>query len=299
MRVAILLTLAALTSFVSSAAIGAEIRVVDDDSRSVVLGEPARRIVSLAPHVTELLYAAGAGGYIVGAVEYSDYPEAAKKIPRVGNDAQLDLERIISLKPDLIVVWLHGSAQRQLVKLITLGIPVFNNGPRRLGDIAQSIERFGRLAGTEAVATRSAHDFEVREMEMRARYATRSPVRVYYQIWHRPLMTINGEHIISDVIRLCGGRNVFADLKLLAPVISTEAVLNADPEVIGVGSVNVKAPDVEAWKKWPRLIAVTRDNYFAVHPDLISRHTPRILEGARQLCEQLEAVRAKRPRVRP
>ena len=279
---------------------GAEIRVVDDNGETVVLREPARRIISLAPHVTELLYAAGAGDRIVGAVEYSDYPGAARRIPRIGDNVQLDLERIVALKPDLIVVWLHGNAQRQLDKLAKLGIPVFYNEPHRLGDIARSLGQFGRLAGTEAVAARAARAFATREAELRARYAGRAPVRVFYQIWQRPLMTVNGEHLISDVIRLCGGQNVFADLKPLVPVISTEAVLEADPEAIGTAIIDAKAQDgLESWKKWPRLTATARGNYFFIPADLISRHTPRILEGAQQMCEHLDVARARRPKGRP
>ena len=279
------------------AAANAEIRLVDDYGQPVVLRQPAQRIISLAPHVTELLYAAGAGERIVGAVEYSDYPEAAKNIPRVGNNLQLDLERIVVLKPDLIVVWLHGNAQPQLDKLLKLGIPVFYNEPHRLGDIWRSIEQFGRLAGTEAVAEQAAHACAAREAGLRARYADRATVRVFYQIWQKPLMTINGKHLISDVLRLCGGQNVFADLKPLVPVISTEAVLEADPEVIGTAIIDAKAQNgLEDWKKWPRLTATARNNFFLILTDLISRHTPRILEGAQQMCEHLEAARAKRPK---
>ena len=273
----------------------AEIRVIDDHSRTVVLERAARRIVSLAPHVTELLFAAGAGDRIVGAVDYSDYPEAAKRIPRVGNNRQLDLERIVTLKPDLIVVWLHGNAQRQLDKLKQLGIPLFYNEPHRLGDIARAIEQMGELIGTEAVARRAADDFTARETALRARYAGRPIVRVFYQIWKQPLMTVNGDHLITDVIRLCGGENVFADLKPLVPTVSTEAVLAADPEAIGTAMVDGKARnDLESWKHWPRLTATARGNYFYIPTDFISRPAPRILEGARLMCEALDAARAKR-----
>lgn len=278
----------------------AEIRLVDDKGETVVLREPARRIISLAPHVTELLYAAGAGERIVGTVEYSNYPEAARQIPRVGNNQLLDLERIVTLKPDLIVVWLHGNVQRQLDKLFKLGTPVFYNEPRRLGDIARSIEQLGQLAGTETVAAQAARAFAAREAELRARYAGRAPVRVFYQIWQKPLMTINGNHLISDVIRLCGGQNVFADLRPLVPVISTEAVLEADPEAIGTAIIDAKAQDgLDGWKKWPHLAAVAHNNFFTIHTDLISRHTPRILEGAQQMCAHLDAARARGPKGRP
>jgi len=284
---------AALATFGFAAA--SEIRVTDDSGRSMRLEQPVRRVISLAPHITELLFAAGAGERIVGAVDFSDFPEAAKRIPRVGNNAQLDLERIVALKPDLIVVWLHGNAQRQLDRLLELGIPAFYTESHRLGDIARSIEQLGRLAGTEAVAAAAARAFKSGEAELRARYAGLAPVSIYFQIWGRPLMTINGNHIISDVIRLCGGRNVFADLAPIVPSVSIEAVLAADPEAIGgtIGEMGSRE-DMLAWLKWPQLRAVARGNLFTIHADFMTRHTPRILEGARQMCAQLDAARERR-----
>ena len=277
------------------AAVAAEIRLADDSGRSVALKQPAQRIISLAPHMTELLFAAGVGEHVVGTVEYSNYPAAAQRIPRIGDSAQLDLERIVALKPDLIVVWQNGNAQRQLDKLLRLGIPVFYNASRRLSDIARAIEQLGRLGGTETIALPAARAFVAREAELRQRYAMRAQVTVFYQIWDKPLMTVNGDHLISDVIRLCGGRNVFAGLKLLTPEISTEAVLAVDPEAIGgVTAEAGQAGNLDGWKKWPRLTAVARDNLFVIPADLITRNTPRILDGAVQLCEQLEAARARR-----
>jgi iron complex transport system substrate-binding protein len=276
-------------------AVAAEIRLTDDSGRSVTLKQPAQRIISLTPHMTELLFAAGAGGHVVGTVEYSNYPDAAQRIARIGDSAQLDLERIVALRPDLIVVWQYGNAQRQLDKLLRLGIPVYYNEPRRLADIARAIEQLGRLAGTETVALSAARAFVARADGLRQRYAGRAPVAVFYQIWDKPLMTVNGDHLISDVIRLCGGRNLFAGLKPLTPEISTEAVLAADPEAIGgVTAEAGQAGNLERWKAWPRLQAVARDNLFVIHADLISRNTPRILDGAEQMCEQLDAARARR-----
>jgi len=281
----------------ASAIADAAITLADDSGRSVTLKQAAQRIISLTPHLTELMFAAGAGSHVVGTVEFSNYPEAAKAIPRIGDSALLDLERIVALKPDLILVWQHGSAQRQLDKLLSLGIPVFYNQPDRLLHVARSIEKFGRLAGTEAVASTVARAFLAREAELRRRYAARPPVRVFYQIWEKPLMTINDDHLISDVIRLCGGQNVMGGLKQLAPVISTEAVLEADPEVIAGATAEPNMRDnLDNWKAWPRILAVQRDNLFVIHTDLISRHTPRVLDGAQQMCENLDKARAKRPK---
>ncbi|MBE0625169.1 MAG: cobalamin-binding protein [Burkholderiales bacterium] len=287
------LLLAALVLTGTAAAAG--IRITDDAGRSVSLAHPAQRIISLAPHMTELLFAAGAGAQVVGVVEYSNYPAAARRIARIGDSAQLDLERIVALKPDLVVVWQNGNAQRQLEKLLHLGIPVFYNEPRRLPDIARAIEQLGRLAGTEAQAQPVARAFVARMAALQRRYAGRDPVRLFFQIWDQPLMTVNGEHMISDVMRMCGGRNVFAGLRALTPEISTEAVLAADPEAIGGVSAEAgQAGNLESWKSWPRLTAAARGNLFVIDSDIISRNTPRILEGAERLCEELAAVRARR-----
>jgi iron complex transport system substrate-binding protein len=280
--------------FLAANAAAAEVTVVDDSGRSLTLAQPARRIISLAPHITELLFAAGAGDRIVGVIDYSNYPDAAKKITNIGSHALLDLERIVSLKPDLIVVWRDGNAQRQLEKLLSLGIPVYYSEPQRLEDIARSVEKLGVVAGTAPVAAAAARDFSARLAGLRTRYAARPTVPVFYQIWNKPLMTVNGNHVISDVIATCGGRNIFAELKALAPVIAEEAVIERDPEAVAGAAVDPRIDGFDLWRKWPRLLAVRRGNFFTVHPDLISRHTPRILDGAQALCEQLDAVRARR-----
>lgn len=297
MRISVILAQAfCIAVTLGSARVHAEIRVVDDKGRSVVLERPAQRIVSLAPHLTELLFAAGAGVHIVGTVKYSDYPEAAKHIPRVGDNLQLDLERIVALKPNLIVVWLHGNAQRQLDKLLRLGIPVFYNEPHRLEDIGRSIEQLGQLAGTESIAHDAARAFAASEAVLRNRYANRQPVKVFYQIWKRPLMTINDHHFISAVIRLCGGRNIFGKLASLVPVVSTEAVLAANPEAIVTAVFDDKAQDdLDDWRKWPQLRATAHNNFFYIPTDFISRPTPRILEGAQRMCADLDRVRARQP----
>ncbi|MBE0622766.1 MAG: ABC transporter substrate-binding protein, partial [Burkholderiales bacterium] len=182
-----------------------------------------------------------------------------------------------------------------LDKLLRLGIPVYYNEPRRLPDIARAIEQLGRLAGTDAIALPAAQAFLARVAEMRRRYVGRAPVPLFFQIWDQPLLTVNGEHLITDVIRLCGGRNLFAGLAPLTPEVSTEAVLAADPEaIIGVTDEAGQAANLDAWKQWPRLRAVARGNLFVIDSDLISRNTPRILDGAEQLCEHLDAARAKR-----
>jgi iron complex transport system substrate-binding protein len=272
----------------------ADIRVTDDAGRSVVLAIPARRIVSLAPHVTELLFAAGAGARVVGVAEYSDHPAPARALPRVGSSGSIDLEAVLALKPDLVIAWQTGNRRQQYEQLEKLGIAVFVSEPHALDDIARTLEQFGTLASTEADARAAAQAFRVRHDALARRYSGRPPVSVFYQIWDRPLMTVNGRHLISEVIALCGGRNVFADLPILAPTVTEEAVLAAAPEVIvASGTGNTRPVWLDDWRRWRTLPAVVRDNLHFIEPGLLQRHTPRILDGAARLCEQLDQARGK------
>jgi iron complex transport system substrate-binding protein len=274
-----------------------EVRVVDDRGVEVVLAAPARRIVSLAPHVTESLFEVGAGPLIVGTVKHADFPEAAKKIPRVGDSALLDLERIVSLKPDLIVVWLHGNSEKHLAKVAKLGIPMFYSRPGSLAEIPSSLVRMGALAGTEVQARRAADAFSARLQAMEARYAGRPRVTLFFQIWQKPLLTINGTQIISDAIRLCGGTNIFAAEKLLVPTVDVEAVVSANPEaVVRTGQAADIDGAFELWRRLPDFRPTASHNLVLLQTDALGRHSPRILDGAALLCEELENVRARRRR---
>lgn len=256
---------------------------------------PAKRIVSLAPHVTELLFAAGAGDRIVGTVSYSDYPEAARNLPRVGDFHQLDLERIIALKPDLVVAWESGNGVRVIERLRDLGLNLHVTEPRRLADIPETLETLGALAGTEAVAGAAAARFRERLSRLASRYGGRPTVKVFYEVWNRPLMTVGGRHLISDVIATCGGRNIFERLDALAPTVALDAVLAADPEVIVASGMDEARPEwLDDWRRWPGLTAVRRGQLHFIPPDLLQRPTPRLLEGAERFCRALEQARQSR-----
>jgi len=269
----------------------AAITVMDDDGRQVTLEQPARRIVSLAPYLSELLFAAGAGDAVVGVSEYSDYPEAAVSVSRIGGGTGLDLEAILALQPDLVVAWQSGNPGNQVERLRSLGLTVFLSEPRHLQDVPDTLLRLGRLAGTEPVARAAAKRFSDRYRQLEKRYAQRPAVSVFYQIWEQPLMTLNGAHLFSDVVRLCGGRNVFAELPALAPQVGIEAILAADPEVIVVAVDEQDSALLAAWQRWPSLTAVHNGHVYAVARERLVRHTPRILEGAEELCAILEGVR--------
>jgi iron complex transport system substrate-binding protein len=249
-------------------------------------------MVALAPHIAELAFAAGAGSKLVGVSSYSDYPAAAAQIAVIGDFGKVDMERIVQLKPDLVIAWKSGNRSADIEKLEQLGFPVFVTEPRRLADIPRLLRDLGTLAGTQTEADRAAQAYDRELARLQARYRTARPVSVFYEIWNQPLMTLNDEHIISDVIHLCGGRNIFGGLSALTPTVSLENVLAADPEaIIASGSLYNDARLMEAWKRFPQLQAVQKRHLYQVHPDLIQRPTPRILQGAAVICRQLEAVR--------
>ncbi len=271
----------------------AAISVRDDDGNLVTLAKPAQRIIAMAPHVTELLFAAGGGDKIVGTVSYSDYPEAAKKLPRVGDNRLVDMERVIAMKPDLIVVWLHGSSERQIETLRQLGIPLFHSEPHTLEGIADSMLRLGQLMGTENVAQPAAAEISRQFAALARQYANRPPVRMFYQVWDKPLYTLNGSSIVSDAMRLCGGVNIFADQKVTAPVVSTEAVLQADPEAI-FGTSEKNYGGVNLWRPYATMKAVRNDNLYTLNGELLNRAGPRMVAGTTALCEKLELARQHR-----
>jgi iron complex transport system substrate-binding protein len=271
-------------------AVSATVSVLDDSGNAVTLAAPAQRIVSLAPHATELLFAAGAGKQVVGVSEYSDFPAAAKQLSSVGGSGQLDIERIVSLKPDLIIAWGSGNNRRQIARLRKLGLTVFESEPRSFEAVADSLERLGALVGRNEGRIQ-AQQFRQQLQTLQQHYAGRSPVTVFYQIWSAPLMTLNDAHIVSQAIKLCGGVNVFGQLKPLVPTISREAVLTANPDMIIVS--DQKGNSLERWRSFKRMQAVARGNLMTIDGGLMNRAGPRVIEATRTLCKQIDQARKR------
>lgn len=289
----IAVTLLVLSLNVTCAA--APIAVTDDSGHTVQLARPAQRIISLAPHVTELLFAAGGAAYIVGAVEYSDYPEAARHITRIGSNREIDIERVIALKPDLIVAWRHNSAERQLDVVRRLGVPIFQSDPQTLEAIPDSIRRLGVLLGTTPSAATTADNL-LRELhQLRSDYAGRTPVRAFYQVWDKPLYTLNGKYIVSNALQLCGATNIFSSLPVIAPVVSIESVLQSDPDAI-IATAEKSYGGVGIWAQYPMLKAVRSGHLFTLNGDLLNRAGPRMIEGTRRLCEAVDRARQQQNR---
>ena len=272
----------------------AEVAVTDFTGRAVRLSRPAERIVALSPHLVENLYSAGVGDRLVGVIAHSDYPPVARQVPRVGSYGGLSLEAIVARRPDLVVAWAAGGAVELIRRLRAFGIPVYLDAPRRLDDIARAIVDLGTLGGRRAHARRVASQFRARVSTLRARYAERAPVGVFYEVWNEPLQTLSNDTIVGRVVRLCGGRNVFADAGVAAPTISVESVLARDPQAIVVsGTTDTRPPWLNDWRRWPELRAVKHNHLFFIPPDLIQRPTRRVLQGAQRLCRQLDRVRGR------
>ena len=281
------------------------VAVTDDAKRRVVLAAPAQRVITLSPSLTELAFAAGGGCRLVGVAEHSNYPQAARPLPRIGDALSFQLERILALKPDVILAWQQGNNPRQLERLAAIGIPIYYSQIDRLEDVATTLERLGALFGNSAQA--AADDFRRRLATLGAASgATGSPaagdqppVKVLYQVWGQPLMTVNGRHVISDLIGRCGGVNVFAAESALVPQVGVEAAIAAAPEAIiasgveGAGEGDRNDP-LAHWRRYPVIPAVARGFLFLVDGDAISRPGPRLLEAGAEICRHLDSVRRAR-----
>ena len=284
--------IAGLILFLSAAA--QPVSVKDDRGRVVTINRPVQRIVTLAPHLTELAYAAGAGEKLVGVARHSDYPPAAAGIPQVGDAIRVDVEAVLALKPDLVLAWRSGNPPAEVVRLERIGLPVLATEPGRLSDIPRLLRAIGTLAGSGGHAQMAATDFEGEIQALRERNAKARRIRVFYVIWHKPLLTVNGAHLISEIISLCGGENIFADLGQLTPNITLEALIAARPvAILGGASAGGAKGFAEQW----RATAVPPLRDLPAHyidPDLIQRPTPRIVGGVRAVCSALEDVRRNR-----
>jgi len=277
--------LLAAAIFATATPTSAVVQAIDDTGARVTLATPAQRIVSLAPHATELLVAAGAGQRIVGAVAAGGGERS------IGDARSLDLERIVALQPDLIVTWPY-TVPAQVEALAARGAKVFVTDPKTIDGIATDIERLGALAGTDVHARAAAAAFRDRIARLRSGRSVARPIRVFYQIWNAPLYTVGGRHLVSEAIRVCGGENVFASLGLPAPSVTVEAVIAARPDAIVAGGDGGARPAwLDDWKHWPSIPAVAHGSLFAVNADHLHRAGPRFADGVEQLCAALDAAR--------
>ncbi len=271
------------------------ITLQDDAGNTVTLAKPAARIVSLAPHITEALFSAGAGAQVVGTVSYSDFPAAAKQIPLVGSYNQVNFEQILALRPDIIIAWQSGNNSETLEKLPTLNLPVYLSEPKDLPTIARNIRQMGILAGTESVANAAADAFEAKRAALELANADKPPITLFYQVWEEPLYTLGGGHFSRDMFALCGGHNIFADLEDPSPVITVEAVVTRNPQVMLSGGHHGKRSfdDWHAkWAHWTSIAAIRNNQMYLVDQDIYTRSSPRAIQGAEDLCRILDQARS-------
>jgi iron complex transport system substrate-binding protein len=288
----------ALAAVVAAFAAMAEVTVTDDAGQRVSLAQPALRIVSLAPHATELLFAAGAGTRVVGVVAHSDWPPEARRLPGVGDANALDLERIVALMPDLVVAWPY-TMPAQLAALRARGATIFVSDPKSIAGIARDVEALGSLGGTAATAQPAAAALRARHDALAAKFRGSPAISVFYEVWSEPLQTVGGGHLISEAIALCGGRNVFAALTSPAPTVSFEAVVAARPEAIIAGSDDGRRPAwLDDWRRWRDVPAARHGNLFVANGDLLHRSGPRFVDGVEAMCEMLGQARTNRAKFR-
>lgn len=273
-------------------AAGSPVQVQDDKGRAILLAAPARRAVTLAPHATELVYAAGAGGYVIATIHGSDYPPAARELPVIGDGTQPDPERVAAVRPDLLIAWQPAAAEPLTRVMDKLGVPVFYSDPLTLAAIPDAVERMGALFGTQAQAQPAAARLRARLASLTARYAGRRPVRVFIQAGLAPIYTLNDTSIVSDALRICGGVNIFGQAPVVAPQVTLESVLAARPEAVlaGVGAPEDTKKNLAAWQALG-LPAARAGHVYGIDADALYRPGPRLIDAAEAICADLDRLR--------
>jgi iron complex transport system substrate-binding protein len=284
-------TLASGDAIAASPGQGSDMTVYDDTGQRVTVPNPPRRIISLAPGATEMLFAAGAGDHVVATVDYADEPPAARHVPRIGDVTAVDMERLVALHPDVVVVWPGGGNPAQIEKVARLGIPIYRQQANRLADLPASLRRLGKLAGEQATAERAALELEGHIARLTQAYSGGKHPTVLLEVWNRPLYTVGGTHLMSDALSLCGARNVFRDLQSLGPVIDTEAVIARNPDIIvAAAPPGEGAGWLADWQRLSSLGAVRSGRLIAFEDQRLSRLGPSVIDATEALCKELAAV---------
>ena len=284
------LILASLTLIMTNHLLAQAIQ--DDLNHTIEITQPVNRIIALSPHLVELAYTAGAGDKLVARVDHADYPQQAKDIPSLGAFNNWSIEQVLALKPDLVLVWLTANGDRPVKQLKELGINVYVSEPRQLTDIAKTIRDIGKLAATDETANKNADAFETQINALANEYKHKKTISVFYQVWGQPLMTINDQQLISRIIEICGGQNIYADLAGLAPSVDPESLIIKNPQVmIGGATDEIKDNWLQQWLQWPEIAAVKNQQLYFINPDLLNRQTVRMIQGAKAMCTYIDNAR--------
>src|SRR5215831_15493570 len=266
----------------------------DDLGRVVQVAQPPLRIVSLTPGATEMLFAAGAGAQVIATVQYSSEPPAARAVPRIGDVAAIDMERLVALRPQVVIAWPAGGNPAQRAKIAALGIPLYQQQVAQLSDLPGSLRRLGVLAGTEVPAEHAARSLEERLAALERTYGVTAGGHrptVLLQVWNRPIYTVGGRHLMSDALELCGARNVFTDLPEPGPLVDTEAVIARNPDIIlAAAPPGEGAAWVADWQRFPSLSAVRTHRVVAFENQALSRLGPSVLDATEELCRTIARV---------
>jgi len=274
----------------STNALGA-VELTQPDGSVLTLPGPAESIITLSPHLTELAFAAGAGSRVIATVEYSEFPSAARSIPRIGDAFRLDMEKILTLRPDLVVAWQSGNPATAIDRLQSLGIATWLVEIRRPEEIALALEEFGQASGNNAAGRQAADQVRAHLRQIEARYSGLDPVSYFYQVAVNPLYTINGDHLISRSLELCQGLNIFGEARGLAPMVSRESVILANPQALLAPMLPGQQDPLLGWHDWPGMRAVAGEALFLLPADEISRATPRMLDAVAMACDMLNQLR--------
>lgn len=250
------------------------------------------RVISLAPHLTEMIFSAGAGYKLVGVVDYSDFPEAAKQIPSVGGYGEINYEKIISLKPDVIFAWSLGNTNKDISRLESFGLKVIKLDTQKIRDIPENISRIGHLLGTQTTSDAISDQLQLKLKNLQQQYQNTDSIKVFYQVWDKPMITAGGSLFISEAISLCGGNNIFADQKDLSPIVNLESVIKRDPEVILLGGKKqIQKQWKQYWMGYPQISAVKRQHVFLLNADFYQRPTERLINALPDLCKTIDQAR--------
>lgn len=275
------------------------VSVVDDEERTIELDKPAQRVITLAPSLTEMIYSIGAGDDLVATVQFSNFPEAARDKPRIGNYERFVMERLLSFKPDLVIAWASANNRQQLRQLEKLNIPVYLSEPEELSDISRTIINLGILTGHQQKAHQVANTFDQRLQRLQKENKDKTELKAFYQVWHQPVYTINGKHTISKIMKLCRLRNVFENAIILAPKVTVESVIKHNPDLIIASGMATAQPEwLDKWRDWPTINAVKKGNLFFIHPDIIQRQSLRLVDAAELMCKQADEARLNMKRDR-
>ena len=277
--------------FCASVAGAAALSVPDDSGHTLTLPATPTRIISLAPGATEMLFAAGAGQRVIATVQYANEPAAAKQVPRIGDVVAVDMEKLVALRPEVVVVWPGGGNPAQIEEIGRLGIPLYRQQVNALADIPASIRRLGALAGTAATAEQAARNIAARLSALSHMYEGGRHPSVLLQVWNHPIYTVGGTHLMSDALRLCGTRNVFGDLRDLGPAVDIEAVVARNPDIIVAAAPPGAGPEWLAdWRRFTTLRAVRNDNLITFDDQRLTRLGPSVVSATEALCKVLAAA---------